>query len=491
MKENSPMDSTEAQSPLTEHSRVEMPGQSLRRGSLSIFDAIAQSVALLALEMAIALSSSFAAASAGAAAPLAYVVAGLASLCLAYVIIRFTRRMASAGGIYTYIAQGLGPQAGFIGGWMYGGAFAVGVSFTLAISSIFLQQLLANAGLSIPWFVIFCILLIAQFVFAFFDVRLSTRTQLILSAIGMLSVLALAVIIVIKGGNAGISFVPFSPGALPGGFSSLFFAAIFSFTSFIGFEAAAVLGEETARPRQAIPQAILAAILVGMVFYVFVSFAMSNGYGVTHAQTWAHDQAPLDTLAKQYAGPFLATLIDLMVAISAFGATLAGLVLTSRTMFAMGRDHGLPAIFARTHTAYKTPWVAILTVLIITLILGATLGLALGPFTYYGFLATTASLGILLAYILVAISGIIYFLRSRQGEEKRSFTVIFDVVFPLIAIVICGFTIYSSVIPVPAAPLNYAPYIAGAWLLLGLILLAILWRRSADRVRQFGKVLGE
>jgi len=114
------MDSTGEQSRLTDNSQAEMPGQSLRKGSLSIFDAIAQSVALLALEMAIALSSSFAAASAGAAAPLAYIVAGLASLCLAYVIIRFTRRMASAGGIYTYISQGLGPQAGFIGGWMYG-----------------------------------------------------------------------------------------------------------------------------------------------------------------------------------------------------------------------------------------------------------------------------------------------------------------------------------------------------------------------------------
>jgi amino acid transporter len=485
------MDSTGEQSRLTDNSQAEMPGQSLRKGSLSIFDAIAQSVALLALEMAIALSSSFAAASAGAAAPLAYIVAGLASLCLAYVIIRFTRRMASAGGIYTYISQGLGPQAGFIGGWMYGGAFAVGVSFTLAISSIFLQQLLANAGFSINWFVIFCILLVVLFIFAFFDVRISTRTQLILSAIGMLSILVLAVIIVAKGGDSGITFAPLSPSSLPGGFSSLFFAAIFSFTSFIGFEAAAVLGEETSQPRRAIPQAILAAVLVGMVFYVFVTFAMSNGYGVAHAHAWASDQTPLDTLAKRYAGSFLATLIDLMVAIGAFSATLAGLVLTSRTMFAMGRDRGLPAIFARTHAVYKTPWVAILTVLVITLILGATLGLALGPFTYYGFLATTASLGILLAYILVAISGIVYFLRSRQRGEKQSFTVIFDVILPLIAIVICGFTIYSSVIPVPQPPLNYAPYIAGVWLLLGLILLAILWRGSADRVRQFGKVLGE
>src|SRR5579875_2187703 len=166
-------------------SQSEAQVYALRKDSLGLFDAIAQSVALLSLEMGIALSSSFAAASAGAAVPLAYVVAGLASLCLAYVIIRFTRRIASAGGIYTYISQGLGPQAGFIGGWMYGGAFAAGASFTLAISSIFLDQLLEHLGLTLHWFVIFCILLVLLFVLAFFDVRLSTRTQLLLSFIGL------------------------------------------------------------------------------------------------------------------------------------------------------------------------------------------------------------------------------------------------------------------------------------------------------------------
>jgi amino acid transporter len=461
----------------------------LRGDSLGIFDALAQSVALLSLEMGIALSSSFAAASAGAAAPLAYVVAGLASLCLAYVIIRFTRRIASAGGLYTYIAQGLGPQAGFIGGWMYGGAFATGASFTLVISSIFLNQLLEHAGIHLHWLIIFSVLLVVLFLFAFFDVRLSTRVQLLLSLVGILSVLALAVIILARGGAGGISFTPLSPGALTGGVSSLFFAAIFSFTSFIGFEAAAVLGEETARPRRAIPLAILAAVLIAMFYYVFVSFAMANGYGVAHINQWANDQAPLDTLATRYSGAVLATLVDLMVAIGAFSATLAGVVLASRMMFAMGRDGGLPRLFSVTHPRYRTPWVAILVVLAITFLLGATLGLKLGPFLFFGFLATTASLGILLAYILVALSGLVVSLRARTGGF--SIILLVDVLLPLIAIVICGFTIYSSVIPVPQPPLNYAPYVAAAWLLIGLLLLAILLLRNPQRVGQFGKILGE
>jgi amino acid transporter len=462
----------------------------LRKGTLRTGDAIAQSIALLALVMGIALSTSFAAGSAGAAAPLAYLVTGLGSLCLAYVIIRFTRRMASAGGIYTYISQGLGPIPGFIGGWMYAGAFAIGISFVLAIASSFLSSLFADIHLSIDWFIIYCALLVALFLFAFFDIRISTRTQLILAALGILSVLVLVAIILVRGGDSGLSLTPFSPAALPQGLSGLFFAMVFSFTSFIGFEAAAVLGEETSNPRSAIPRAVLTAIIVAGIFYILVSYAMSVGYGVAHADKWATDQAPLDTLSNRYAGPALATIVDLMVAVSAFIAALAGVNLTSRMLFAMGRDGGIPPVFGLTHARYKTPWVGIVAALLLTLILGATLGRSLGVFTFFGFLATTGSIGILFAYILVAISSIVYFLRTRQ-QNQNGLMVVWDVLLPVIAVLLCGATIYSSIIPVPQAPLNLAPYIMGAWLLLGIIVVIVLWLTQAERVREFGKILGE
>src|SRR5260221_13327340 len=135
----------------------------LRKEVLGIGDAIAQSIAVLALVMAIALSTSFAAQFAGAAAPLAYVVAGLGSLCLAYVIIRFTRRMASAGGIYTYISQSLGPGAGFIGGWMYSWAIAIWIHLTPAIFPISSSNMLAYFPLPSGRCVIVCSLLLARF----------------------------------------------------------------------------------------------------------------------------------------------------------------------------------------------------------------------------------------------------------------------------------------------------------------------------------------
>jgi len=56
----------------------------LRHGVLGSADAIAQSLALLALTFAVSAAPASAAATAGAAMPIAFVIAGVGSLCLAW-----------------------------------------------------------------------------------------------------------------------------------------------------------------------------------------------------------------------------------------------------------------------------------------------------------------------------------------------------------------------------------------------------------------------
>src|SRR5436309_9537002 len=135
--------------PMTPRPRTSLVGE-LRHGMLNPADALAQSIALLSLALGVATATSAAALSAGAATPWAYIVAGVGCLCLASVIVRFTARMASAGGVYTYIARGLHPQGGFIGGWRYGSALAGGISLVSAIGSLRMSALLSNHSGSHP-----------------------------------------------------------------------------------------------------------------------------------------------------------------------------------------------------------------------------------------------------------------------------------------------------------------------------------------------------
>jgi amino acid transporter len=466
----------------------------LRHGILGIFDALAQSIALLSLALGVATATSAAAGSAGAATPWAYIVAGIGCLCLASVIARFTARMASAGGVYTYIARGLNPNGGFIGGWLYGTAFAVGISFVLAIGAVTMSTVLAaHTSWSPSWFQCYLILLGGLLAFAFFDIRLSTRTQLLLGAGTVVAVLILVVIVLAKGGDSGITIQPLNPARLPST-HGLFLAVVFAFTGFIGFEAAAVLGEEAANPRRAIPRAIVTAAVIAVVWYVFVTWAMSVGFGVANAGKWAQNPTPLDALGARYAGTWLSVLVDIAVIVSVFIAALAGVHLTARTFFAMGREGGLPRVLAWTHPRFKTPWAGIALSLLITFLLGLVLGRhwnspAPAPFTYIQFMALTATLGILAVYILVSLSGMLAFWRTRG--ENVAYNVLFDIVLPLGAIAICGYTIYKSVHPLPPAPMKYGPWVALGWLALGVVITGLLAATKPDRVRAFGSILAE
>ena len=112
------------------------------------------------------------------------------------------------------------------------------------------------------------------------------------------------------------------------------------------------------------------------------------------------------------------------------------------------------------------------------------------PFKFFGFMATTATYGILAAYILIAVAGMVFFWRSRQ-TSATAFNVVFDVALPLGAVAICGYTIYESFKAPGPPPNNWSPWIALAWLGVGLAVLAWLRAASPQRVRSFGSILGE
>ena len=442
--------------------------------------------------MASSLATSSAAAFAGATVPLVYLTAGVGSLCLASVIIRFTRRMASAGGLYTFTARGLDCNAGFIGGWLYSWGFAAGISFVLIIASFFLSTVLTvHTSLDLSWFPCFWILVALLSVFALLGIRLSTRTQLLFATLGVLLLVILACVILGKGGASGVTLQPFNFHHAHSA-HDFFYAMVFAFTGFIGFEAAAALGEESAEPLKMIPKAILSAVLVALVFYVFLTWAMSVGFGVDGAGAWASNPGALDFLATKYVSSWFATLVDIAVVVDAFVAALAGTALVSRTAFAMGREGGLPKVFAWTHPRFKTPWVSILASLALTMILVSWLarGTWNDPFTYFAFMATTATFGILATYILVALAGMTYFWRTR-ATSAVAYNVLLDFVLPIAAIVVCGLTIYWSITPRPPAPISYSIWVALGWLGLGVAYLLWLRLKAPDKVAQFGSVLAE
>jgi amino acid transporter len=471
-------------------SKISTVGQ-LRSGVLGLGGTFAQSFALLALALGSATGTSVVAAFAGGSVPLVYVLGGIVSLCLAAVIIRFTRRMASAGGLYTFTSRGLGPDAGFMGGWLYFMGFAAGISFVMVISALYLSQVFEkHAHIGLGWFPAFLIEIALLTALALIDIRISARTQLIVAGLGALAILIGMLITLGKGGAEGFTFTSLSPGHIPS-VSGFFHGLVFAFGAFIGFEAAAAMGEESKEPLKMIPRAVLTAVLVGLVFYLFVTFSLSVGFGIHHIGDWAKNPTAYDTIVTKYSGSSLAVIVDIAVALDAFVASLAATVLVSRTVYAMGREGGLPKSFAWTHPRFRTPWVGILSSIGLTVVLVVWLArLTYDPYTYFGLMATAATFWLLGTYILVAGAGMVYFARNRNLAGTK-YSPLFDLAAPVIAIAICALTIYYSIEPQPPAPFNHAQWISLGWFLLGLVALALLRVRSPQSVAAFGCTLAE
>src|ERR1700733_11373228 len=153
----------------------------LARGSLRLWDAIAISVSVIAPGMAMLLNVSGVAAVAGGSTPLAFLLGGVGCRALAFVVIGFTRRMASAGYAYTYASRSLGKSTGFVTGWLYFFGMICFVPMTMSGVGYLAANLL---GVNPKWWIAFFFIGMALFVvLSVIKIKVTTRTQLVVGVV--------------------------------------------------------------------------------------------------------------------------------------------------------------------------------------------------------------------------------------------------------------------------------------------------------------------
>ena len=91
----------------------------LERNAIGLTEVLFQSITHMAPAVATALSIGLATTLAGGITPLAVVFALVACLFTAYSMSQLARHMPSAGGMYTYVARGLGSFAGWLLAWAF------------------------------------------------------------------------------------------------------------------------------------------------------------------------------------------------------------------------------------------------------------------------------------------------------------------------------------------------------------------------------------
>ena len=289
---------------------------------------------------------------AGWNAALAVLLAGLGVVAIAYTISLYARKYAGAGAVYEYLTHGAHPWVGvltagffFIGALFLGGG---GIYLGLGIlSDNFWKEHISDSGPA--WWIWGMIALAIVLVLNYFGVRLAIRAMLTFAVVSFVPMLILALVIIFKGGESGNTLTMFDPGqtslfGITGG--GVLGGILLGILLFVGFEAAASIGEESADPHRSIPRALIGTVAAAAAFYVFMSYAFSIGYGkkAVSEGAWAFSPNAVGDMATKYVGHWYATLLEIVVILDAMALALAICVMIGRGFFALGRDGLLPSV---------------------------------------------------------------------------------------------------------------------------------------------------
>ncbi len=297
-----------------------------------------------------------AAAQAGPAIVLAYMIAAIPMIPAMFSIIELTTAMPRAGGLYYYMDRTLGPALGTVGGigtWL---ALILKVSFALVGMGAYISLFFPEVP--ITSFAIGLALLLG--LLNAFGAKKSGKLQIYL-VIGLLIIL----IGFIAGGIPELKFEHFQ-NFFGAGSDSIIATAGLVYISYVGITNVASLSEEVVNPEKNLPLGVILALTTAIVIYAIGTAVI---VGVLPMDQLMGNLTPVSAAAKVFFGKAGSVVLAVAALLAFISVANAGTMSASRYPLAMSRDHILPEVF-RKLGKHGTPLFSIaVTVLTISAIL--------------------------------------------------------------------------------------------------------------------------
>jgi APA family basic amino acid/polyamine antiporter len=345
-----------------------------------------------------------AARAAGAGLLIGLVLAAVIAYCNATASAQLAAVYPTSGGTYIYGRERLGPWWGFAAGW----GFLIGKTASCAAMAL----TVASYALPGPWWAQRIIAVAAVAALTALNYRGVTKTATLARILVVCTLIALAAVVIgiavagaqvsnLSGAGAWSSTTPY--GVLQSA-GLLFFA-------FAGYARIATMGEEVRDPARAIPKAIIIALAIAVVVYLFVGVAALLAAG---PQRLARAAAPLSEALRAAGAAPLVPVVAVGGALASLGALLALIAGIGRTTLAMARNRDLPGWLAAVHPRYQVPHHAEIALGVIVGVLAATVDLR----GVIGF----SSFGVLIYYAIANASA--YTQPRAQRRWPRALNVI-------------------------------------------------------------------
>lgn len=390
---------------------------------------------------------------AGPAISLSYLFAAFSCIFAALAYAELASMVPVSGSAYTYTYVVIGEFIAWLVGWGLILEYGVGAATVSAGWSGYMMGILESGGVHLPEHLTKVpsegglINLPAVFIALFIGSLLirGTKESVIFNRV-LVGIKLTAIFIFLLVATPMIKTSNWDP-FMPFGINGIFLGAATIFFAYIGFDAVATAAEECKNPKRDLPIGIIGSLIISSLLYIAVSLALT---GIVPFSTL--DNAEPLASALRANGSNIGSSLVAVGAVT--GMTTVLLVLMygqTRVFYAMSRDKLIPSFFGKIHPRFSTPCLSSIVVA-----LGVALTAGLTPIHTLGHMT---SLGTLFAFVVVAIA--VMMLRITKSELKRPFACPAVFIVAPLAILSCGYLIYSLLLE------TWKPFVI--WTIFGLL----------------------
>jgi amino acid transporter len=384
--------------------------------------------------------------------PLAYLVGLIGMFFTALSYAAMSRAFPLAGSVYTYAQRGLHDLAGFFSGWLILLDYILVPALLYVFSAIALRGLFPRTP-EWAWLVGF---ISFNAVVNLLGIQFTARVNwymLLMELTTLALFVALGLTALYRGQGAGrLTLRPiYNPNVFS--LATVVGATSIAVLSFLGFDGISTLSEESRGGQSAIGRATLISLaLIGGLFMLqtWIAADLAQGMRFSSPATAFYE------ISERAGGAWLRLItIGAVVIASGIANALVAQAAVARILFAMARDGKLPAVLARIHPRYKTPYVSTLVVAGVSLMVGLFFSERVDNLT------RVVNFGALTSFLLLHLSVINhYFVRQRSGAWLR------HLILPVAGFMVIAYVLYEMD--------NAAKVLGACWIVIGALYYLIL-----------------